>query len=120
MDTKLCLELPLACLHTYRGTNLFGIRINTAAESRTTFVLEYEELLLRRLSEYQQVINLNPGNLVEDFQVTVRVIDEQGIAVFTAPTTSLGTAYLLTRCSTGTSRAWASRTTRRSDSHVIW
>lgn len=78
--------LFLITLHsqTYRGTNLFGIRINTAASSRSTFVLEYEELILRRLSTYQQIINLNPGSLVEDFQVTVRVIDEQGISVFSA------------------------------------
>ena len=65
-----------------RGTNLFGIRINTAAQSRATFVLEYEELLDRRVSKYQQTINLNPGSIVTDFSVNGRVIDEQGIASF--------------------------------------
>ena len=62
-----------------RGTNLFQIRINTAANSQSTFTLYYEELIVRRLSKYQQVINLNPGSKVQDFRVTVRVIEEQGI-----------------------------------------
>ena len=65
-----------------RGTNLFQIHINTAASSRTTFIIEYEELLTRQLSKYQQILNLNPGYVVDDFRATVRVVDEQGIASF--------------------------------------
>ena len=64
---------------SYRGTNLFSIRINTAARSQATFVLQYEELIPRKLSKFQQIINLNPGSKVEDFNVTVRAVDEQGI-----------------------------------------
>ena len=71
-------------LYICRATNLFGIRINTAAASRATFVLEYEELIVRRLSQYQQVLNLNPGNKVQDFRATVRAIDQQGISSFAA------------------------------------
>lgn len=67
-----------------RGTNLFRIRINTAAQTRATFVLEYEELLDRRLSKYRQTINLNPGSIIQDFNVNVRAIDEQGIASYSA------------------------------------
>ncbi len=62
-----------------RATNLFAVRINAAANSTATFQLIYEELIIRRKSKYQQVINLNPGSVVEDLQVTVRVIDQQGI-----------------------------------------
>lgn len=58
---------------------MFQIRINTAANSQSTFILYYEELIVRRLSKYQQVINLNPGSKVQDFRVTVRVIEQQGI-----------------------------------------
>ena len=72
----------LVILLTLRGTNLFLIRINTAASSRSTFVLEYEELLIRRLAAYQQVINLNPGSRVNDLRVSVRVLDDQGISNF--------------------------------------
>jgi uncharacterized protein YegL len=67
-----------------RGTNTFRIRINTAASSHTTFVLEYEELLVRQRSVYQQVINLNPGSVVKDFSSSVRAVDEQGIASFSS------------------------------------
>jgi len=42
-------------------------------------VLQYEELLLRKLSKFQQIINLNPGSKIENFCVTVRAVDEQGI-----------------------------------------
>ena len=68
-------------LHSFllRGTNLFAIRINTAALSEATFELQYEELIERELSKFQQTLNLNPGGMVEDFQVSVRAIDEQGV-----------------------------------------
>ena len=58
---------------------MFQIRINTAANSQSIFVLYYEELIVRRLSKYQQIINLNPGSKVQDFRVNVRVIEQQGI-----------------------------------------
>ena len=58
---------------------MFLIRINTAAQSEATFTLQYEELLFRELSKFQQILNLNPGSVVDDFQVTVRAVDDQGI-----------------------------------------
>ena len=58
---------------------MFLIRINTAAQSEATFTLQYEELLFRDLSKFQQTLNLNPGSVVDDFQVTVRAVDDQGI-----------------------------------------
>ena len=64
---------------SYRGTNLFSIHINTAARSQATFVLQYEELIVRKRSKFQQIINLNPGSKVENFNVTIRAVDEQGI-----------------------------------------
>jgi len=42
-------------------------------------VLQYEELIIRKLSKFQQIINLNPGSKIENFHVTVRAVDEQGI-----------------------------------------
>ena len=58
---------------------MFQIRINTAANSQSVFILYYEELIVRSLSKYQQIINLNPGSKVQDFCVNVRVIEQQGI-----------------------------------------
>lgn len=63
--------------------NVFQIRVNTAAGSRSTFVLTYEELITRTLSMYQQIITLNPGSVVNNLGVSVRVIDSQGILNFT-------------------------------------
>ena len=62
-----------------RGTEVFSVRINTAANSEATFVLQYEELIVRRSSKYQQTLNLNPGAVVDDLQVQVRVVDLQGV-----------------------------------------
>ena len=42
-------------------------------------MLQYEELIVRELSRFQQILNLNPGGMVEDFQVSVRAVDEQGV-----------------------------------------
>ncbi len=68
-----------------RGTNLFAVRISAAANSTATFELTYEELIVRCKSKFQQVFSLNPGSVVEDIQVTVHVIDQQGIAYKNAP-----------------------------------
>ena len=63
----------------YRGTEVFSVRINTAANSEATFVLQYEEQIVRRRSKYQQVLNLNPGSVVDDLTVQVRVADTQDV-----------------------------------------
>ena len=60
---------------------MFQININTAANTNATFTLNYEELIVRRASRYKQVINLNPGQIVEDFQVNIRVIDDQELMI---------------------------------------
>ena len=65
------------CFPTCRGTDVFSVRINTAANSEATFVLQYEELMIRRRSKYQQVLNLNPGAVVDDLAVNVRVSEPQ-------------------------------------------
>jgi uncharacterized protein YegL len=62
-----------------RGSEVFSIRINTAADSEATFVLKYEELIVRRRSKYSYRVNLNPGSVVDDFQAQVRVVDPQGV-----------------------------------------
>ena len=62
-----------------RGTEVFSVRTNTAANSEATFILQYEDLIIRRRSKYQQVLNLNPGAVVEDLKVEVKVLDKQGV-----------------------------------------
>ena len=67
-----------------RGTDVFLIRINTAANSDATFVLKYEELLIRRSSSYDQILTLNPGRKVDTLTATVRVFEPEGLPVMTA------------------------------------
>ena len=69
----------------HRGRNLFAVRLNSAPCSEVTFVLTYEELIVRRLSKFKHTLNLNPGSLVEDFHSRVRVVDEQGVTSLRAP-----------------------------------
>ena len=63
---------------------MFSVRTNTAGNSEATFVLQYEELIVRRRSKYQQVLTLNPGAVVEDLSVQVRAVDLQGVVSETA------------------------------------
>jgi len=56
-----------------REGNIFAIKTNVAAAEKLTFSLTYEQLLERKLSKYEQVINLNPGQLVKDMEVSVRI-----------------------------------------------
>lgn len=54
-----------------REGNVFAIKTNVGAAEKLTFTLTYEQLLERRLSKYEQVINLNPGQLVNDMEINV-------------------------------------------------
>ena len=58
---------------------MFSIKTNTAANSEATFILQYEDLIVRRRSKYQQVLNLNPGAVVQDLKVQVKVVEPQGV-----------------------------------------
>ena len=42
-------------------------------------MLQYEELIVRRNSKYQQTLNLNPGAVVDDLRAQIRVVDFQGV-----------------------------------------
>ena len=82
MTPALCIIKEFPC---FRGSEVFSIRINTAASSEAEFVLQYEELLVRRRSTYTHKLNLNPGAVVEDLQVDVKVVDPQGVVRESAP-----------------------------------
>jgi len=56
-----------------REGNVFAIKTNVAAAEKLTFTLTYEQLLERKLSKYEQVINLNPGQLVKDMEININI-----------------------------------------------
>lgn len=47
----------------------FSVSVNIAAESNVTFVLTYEELLQRKLGQYEILMRVKPKHLVQQFQV---------------------------------------------------
>jgi len=56
-----------------RDSNLFSVDANVEPGDKVVFRLTYEELLERRNGGYEYAINVNPGQVVEDFRVTVNI-----------------------------------------------
>jgi hypothetical protein len=46
-----------------RDSNKFTVSVNIEAESKVTFNLTYEQLLTRKLGVYENVINVQPGQV---------------------------------------------------------
>ncbi|KAJ8259919.1 hypothetical protein GJAV_G00174980 [Gymnothorax javanicus] len=58
----------------------FQTSVTVAALSKVTFELTYEELLKRKLGQYELLIKARPTQVVKDFKIEVRVYEQQGIA----------------------------------------
>ena len=52
-----------------RNKNLFTIKTNIEPGEKVLFKLTYDELLERTLGKYEQVINVNPDQIVDDFNI---------------------------------------------------
>uniref|UniRef100_A0AAQ4PXL6 Inter-alpha-trypsin inhibitor heavy chain H3 n=1 Tax=Gasterosteus aculeatus aculeatus TaxID=481459 RepID=A0AAQ4PXL6_GASAC len=52
-----------------RTMEKFSVSVNVAAESNVTFVLTYEELLQRKLGQYEILTRLKPKQPVHEFQI---------------------------------------------------
>uniref|UniRef100_A0A667Z209 Inter-alpha-trypsin inhibitor heavy chain H3 n=1 Tax=Myripristis murdjan TaxID=586833 RepID=A0A667Z209_9TELE len=63
-----------------RNMEKFSVSVNIAANSNVTFVLTYEELLQRKLGQYEIVTRVKPKQLVQNFQIVVDIYEPQGIA----------------------------------------
>ncbi|XKL64670.1 hypothetical protein PGB90_004756 [Kerria lacca] len=62
-----------------RDSNLFTVSINVEPLSKVTFNLTYEQLLTRTLGQYENVINVNPGQIVKSFSVQVNIEESSDI-----------------------------------------
>ncbi|XP_075219537.1 inter-alpha-trypsin inhibitor heavy chain H3-like isoform X2 [Lycorma delicatula] len=62
-----------------RDSNRFQVSVNVEAEGKVTFKLTYEELLTRTLGSYVHTVNVNPGQIVKN--LTVRVKIEEPVAI---------------------------------------
>ncbi|KAM4613716.1 inter-alpha-trypsin inhibitor heavy chain H3-like [Polymixia lowei] len=63
-----------------RKMEKFSVSVNIAANSNVTFILTYEELLQRKLGQYEILTRVKPKQLVQNFQVVADIYEPQGIA----------------------------------------
>ena len=56
-----------------RDANQITVRSNLEAASKMLFTLTYEELLERHISKYEHIIHVNPGQIVNNFNVNVYI-----------------------------------------------
>merc|ERR1712038_1052862 len=68
-----------------RDANLIRVSVNIAAQGKVRFRLTYEELLERRLGRYDQVIHVNPGQIVDDFKIDVFIEESLPLSFVTVP-----------------------------------
>jgi hypothetical protein len=54
-------------------------------QKKINFKLTYEELLARQLGTYKHVINLDPGQIVNDLKVTTRISESSNITILRVP-----------------------------------
>ncbi|XP_043944294.1 inter-alpha-trypsin inhibitor heavy chain H2 isoform X2 [Protopterus annectens] len=62
-----------------REMESFRAEVNVPAGSKIMYELHYEETLIRKLSVYEHIINLQPGYLVNNLQVDIYISEPQGI-----------------------------------------
>nr|XP_034824157.1 inter-alpha-trypsin inhibitor heavy chain H6-like [Maniola hyperantus] len=68
-----------------RDSNHFTIKFNLEGRSNATYLLRYEELLVRRNGVYNHAINLLPGALVPKMDVVIHIKESQKISVLRVP-----------------------------------
>ncbi|KAM6177162.1 inter-alpha-trypsin inhibitor heavy chain H1 [Erethizon dorsatum] len=63
-----------------RNMEQFTIHITIGPQSKATFRLTYEEVLKRKLTQYNIIIKVKPKQLVHDFEIDVDIFEPQGIS----------------------------------------
>ncbi|XP_076607591.1 inter-alpha-trypsin inhibitor heavy chain H3-like [Chaetodon auriga] len=72
-----------------RKMEKFSVSVNIAPKSSVTFILTYEELLQRKLSQYEILIRVKPKQPVQEFKIVANIYEPQGIAFVDASATFL-------------------------------
>ncbi|XP_023709353.1 inter-alpha-trypsin inhibitor heavy chain H4 isoform X1 [Cryptotermes secundus] len=68
-----------------RDSQRFAVSVNVEPHKKIDFRLTYEELLGRRLGTYRHVLNLDPGQIVQDLRVTTRISESSNITSLRVP-----------------------------------
>ncbi|XP_056292985.1 inter-alpha-trypsin inhibitor heavy chain H3-like [Pseudoliparis swirei] len=77
-----------------RKMEKFSVSVNIAAESNVTFILTYEELLQRKLGQYEILTRVKPKHPVQEFQIVTHIYEPQGLAFVDAHATFLSNELL--------------------------
>ncbi|XP_044029750.1 inter-alpha-trypsin inhibitor heavy chain H3-like isoform X2 [Siniperca chuatsi] len=77
-----------------RKMEKFSVSVNIAAKSNVTFILTYEELLQRKLGQYEILTRVKPKQLVQEFQIVTNIYEPQGISYVDAHATFLSNDLL--------------------------
>ncbi|KAM6947846.1 inter-alpha-trypsin inhibitor heavy chain H3-like [Lycodopsis pacificus] len=72
-----------------RTMEKFSVSVNIAAKSSVAFILTYEELLQRKLGQYEILTRVKPKQPVQEFQIVTNIYEPQGIAFLEATATFL-------------------------------
>ncbi|XP_041800562.1 inter-alpha-trypsin inhibitor heavy chain H3-like isoform X2 [Chelmon rostratus] len=72
-----------------RKMEKFSVSVNIGAKSNVTFILTYEELLQRKLGQYEILTRVKPQQPVQEFQIVANIYEPQGIAFVEATATFL-------------------------------
>lgn len=57
-----------------RDSNRFTVSVNIEPQSKAIFYLKYEELLRRQNEKYQIVINIHPGQPIQNLEAKVSYV----------------------------------------------
>ncbi|XP_058487916.1 inter-alpha-trypsin inhibitor heavy chain H3-like isoform X2 [Solea solea] len=77
-----------------RKMEKFSVSVNIAAQSNVTFVLTHEELLQRKLGQYEILTRVKPKALVQNFKIVANIYEPQGILFVDAHATFLSNDLL--------------------------
>ncbi|MEQ2204809.1 Inter-alpha-trypsin inhibitor heavy chain H3, partial [Xenoophorus captivus] len=77
-----------------RKMEKFSVSVSIAAESNVTFILTYEELLQRKLGQYEIQIRVKPKSLVHQFRILANIYEPQGLSYVDAQATFLSNELL--------------------------
>ncbi|XP_068449933.1 inter-alpha-trypsin inhibitor heavy chain H3a [Clinocottus analis] len=77
-----------------RNMETFKVSVNIAAKSNVTFILTYEELLQRKLGQYEILTRVKPKQPVQEFQIVTNIYEPQGLSYVDAHATFLSNELL--------------------------
>ncbi|XP_034442500.1 inter-alpha-trypsin inhibitor heavy chain H3-like isoform X2 [Hippoglossus hippoglossus] len=72
-----------------RKMEVFSVSVNIAANNKVVFILTYEELLQRKLGQYEIVTRVKLKQPVQDFQIVANIYEPRGFTFLDASATFL-------------------------------